>query len=558
MMATEVATLETVNVARRLSEMARRMPGAVAIAEPSGWQPDGRRQYRQLSFRELDEDSDRLASGLAQMGAAPGTRLAMFVPPSIDFVSLVFAMFKAGLVPILIDPRMGGRRLLDCLDEVKPDGFVAVPLVHALRAVPGGRFLGSRINVTVGRRWWWGGDTIAGLRRRGRAPVEPTPTAAEDPAAIIFTSGSTGPAKGVLYRHGHFDHQVTEIQEFFGIQPGEIDVPCFPLFGLFNAAMGVTTVIPDMDASRPARVDPKKLVDTINDWQATQSFGSPAVWDRVGRYCEEQNIRLSSLRRVLSAGAPVPLAVLRRMQNCIHPSGEMHTPYGATEALPVASIGANEVLNETSRRTDAGNGVCVGRRFPGIEWKVIGIVDGPIRSLTDAVELPESEIGELIVRGPVVTDRYVTRVEANELAKIADGDSIWHRMGDVGYLDPQGRFWFCGRLAQRVLTAAGPMYTIPCEAIFNRHPGVRRSALVGIGPRDEQQPTIVVELLSGRVPRGSTRGRIVVELRTLAMSSPLTAAIRDFLIHPSLPVDRRHNVKISREKLAIWAARRIS
>jgi acyl-coenzyme A synthetase/AMP-(fatty) acid ligase len=130
-------------------------------------------------------------------------------------------------------------------------------------------------------------------------------------------------------------------------------------------------------------------------------------------------------------------------------------------------------------------------------------------------------------------------------------------MGDVGYLDPQGRFWFCGRLAQRVLTSAGPMYTIPCEAIFNRHPEVRRSALVGVGPRGEQQPAIVVELLSGRVPRGSARGRFISELRTLAMSSPLTAAVRNFLIHPSLPVDLRHNVKISREQLAVWAARRI-
>ena len=130
-------------------------------------------------------------------------------------------------------------------------------------------------------------------------------------------------------------------------------------------------------------------------------------------------------------------------------------------------------------------------------------------------------------------------------------------MGDVGYLDPQGRFWFCGRLTQRVLTTAGPMYTIPCEAIFNRHPEVRRSALVGIGPRGEQEPAIVVELLSGRVPRGPARGRVIAELRTLAMSSPLTAAIRHFLIHPSLPVDLRHNVKISREKLAVWAARRI-
>jgi acyl-CoA synthetase (AMP-forming)/AMP-acid ligase II len=556
-MATAIAAAQFVNVAHRLSEIARRMPAAVGIAEPRGWRPDGRRDYRQLTFRELDEDSDRLASALVQMGAGPGTRLAMFVPPSIDFVSLVFAMLKAGLVPILIDPRMGPRATLDCLDEVKPDGFVAMPLVHAVRAVPGGRFLGSRINVTVGRRLWWGGETTVALRRRGKTPFEPVATTAEDPAAIIFTSGSTGSPKGVLYRHGNFDRQVTEIQEFYGIQSGEIDVPCFPLFALFNAAMGVSTVIPDIDASRPACVDPKRLISTIEDWQATQSYGSPAVWDRVGRYCEERGVRLSSLRRVLSAGAPVGVDVLRRMQNCIHPSGEMHTPYGATEALPVASIGAHEVLNETNRRTDAGSGVCVGRRFPGIEWKIVKIVDGPIRSITEAVEMPEGEIGELIVRGLVVTDRYVTNVEANSLAKISDGDTFWHRMGDVGYLDPQVRFWFCGRLTQRVLTAAGPMYTIPCEAIFNRHPEVRRSALVGVGPAGEQRPVIVVEPQSGRATRGAVRSKLVDELHSLAISSPLTAGIRHFLIHPSFPLDLRHNVKIGREKLALWATRRI-
>jgi acyl-CoA synthetase (AMP-forming)/AMP-acid ligase II len=490
------------------------------------------------------------------MGAKPGTRLALFVPPSIDFVSLVFAMLKAGLVPILIDPRMGGRRLLDCLGEVKPEGFIAVPLVHALRAVPGGRFAGLPFNVTVGRRWWWGGETIAGLRRRGQMPFEPVATTGEDPAAIIFTSGSTGPAKGVLYRHGTFDHQVSEIKEFYGIQPGEIDVACFPLFGLFNAAMGVTTVIPDMDASRPARVDPKRLIETINDWQPTQSYGSPAVWERVSRYCEERNLRLTSLRRVLSAGAPVPADLLRRMQDCIHLSGEMHTPYGATEALPVASIGAREVLTETAQRTDAGQGVCVGRRFPGIHWRVIRIVDGPIPSMADAVELPDGEIGELIVGGPVVTDRYVTRIDANALAKIADGDSFWHRMGDVGYLDEHDRFWYCGRLSERVLTAARTMFTVPCEAIFDRHPEVRRSALVGVGSRGAQRPVVIAEL-HNRAARKPARSRVVTELRTLAASSPLTSEIRDFLIHPSLPVDMRHNVKIAREKLAVWATRRI-
>ncbi len=460
------------------------------------------------------------------MGVPTGARLAMFVPPSIDFVSLVFALFKAAIVPVFIDPGMGGRAMLDCLDDVRPDGFIAVPLLHALRALPGGRFAGSGFNITVGRRWWWGGKTIADLRRLGAAPFEPICTAPEDPAAIIFTSGSTGPAKGVLYRHGNFDRQVTEIQTFYGIQPGEIDVPCFPLFALFNTAMGVTTVIPAMNFSRPARVNPKMLVEVIADWHATQSFGSPAVWNRVGRYCEDRKLRIPTLRRVLAAGAPVPTAVLRRMQACMHPAGEMHTPYGATEALPIASIGSAEVLAETSRRTDAGNGVCVGRRFPGIQWKIIEICDGPIPTLNDAVELTNDAIGELIVHGDVATDRYVTRTEANALAKIRDGDGFWHRMGDVGYLDAHDRFWFCGRMAQRVQTAAGPMFTIPCEAIFNRHPEVARSALVGIGD-----------------PWESASGDRRRARRAAVRPPPLGVPAGRRIAHASVdePADRRHS-----------------
>ncbi len=533
------------------------MPQATAIAEPIGFR-GGRRRYRTLTFCELDEDSDRLASGLTKLGVPVGAKLAMFVPPSIDFVSLVFALFKAGVVPVFIDPGMGPRGILDCLDDVRPDGFVAVPLIHALRALPGGRYWGAKFNVTVGRRLWWGGRTIAELRRMGATPFDAAPTAADDPAAVIFTSGSTGPAKGVLYRHGHFDRQVAEIQEFYGIQPGEIDVPCFPLFGLFNAAMGVTTVIPRMNFSRPARVDPRMVIDVIGDWQATQSFGSPAVWNRVGRYCEEQKSRIPTLRRVWAAGAPVPTPVLRRMQACMHPAGEMHTPYGATEALPVASIGSVEVLSETSRRTDAGSGVCVGRRFPGIRWKVIQIVDGPIESLGDIVELSGDAIGELIVQGAVVTDRYVTRTESNALAKIRDGDGFWHRMGDVGYLDAHDRFWFCGRMGQRVQTAAGPMFTIPCEAIFNRHPDVARSALVGIGEPGAQEPAIVVEPTARRLARRRGARRLIGELRTQALTSPLTAGIRYFFVRRSLPVDVRHNVKIAREELAAWAAKQLA
>ena len=553
----------SLNVARRLSAMVESRPDAVAVVQPLGYDGHGKRQYRHVTFRELDQDSDRIARGLRQLGVPPGARLALLVRPGIDFISLVFGLLKAGVVAILIDPGMGQRNLIRCLADAQPEGFVATAIVHAIRILLPGRFPKARFNVTVGRRWFWGGVTLDRLRGGPSSGSELAAASADTPAAIIFTTGSTGPPKGVLYTHGNFDAQVEQIRDFYGIRPGEIDLPGFPLFGLFNCAMGATAVIPDMDPSRPAQVDPAKIVEAIRDWSVTQTFGSPAIWSRVGQYCEQRGIRLPTVRRVLSAGAPVPADVLQRMKACIHPEGEVHTPYGATEALPVASIAAAEVLGSpsvpgTAEQTRSGAGVCVGRRFPGIRWKVIRIVDGPLHSPAEVEELPVGQIGELVVRGPQVTREYVTRVESNSLGKIPDDAGPWHRMGDAGYLDALERFWFCGRVAHRVLTSDGTMYPIRCEAIFNRHPAIRRSALVGVGPVGRQRPAIVLEPNRGQTPRdGKAKEVLLAEVRQLGAGSPLTEGIIDFLLHPGFPVDIRHNAKISREKLAAWARRQL-
>ncbi|REK10302.1 MAG: peptide synthase [Planctomycetota bacterium] len=546
-----------VNVARRLTEMARRYPDTLAVVVPCK-RKGGKRQYDTCTFAELENETNRLAHGFRALGIRPGQRIALLVRPGKDFIALVFAMLKAGIVVVLIDPGMGRSNLISCLEQVEPEGFVAIPVVHAIRWLLKGKFPKSRHHVTVGRRAFAGAITLDAVRAMGTGEPFCEDTGADDPAAIIFTSGSTGPPKGVLYRHEIFDRQVAEIGEHYGIQPGEIDLAGFPLFGLFNGAMGVTTVIPDMDATRPARVDPRNIVEAIHDWNITQSFGSPAIWNRVGQYCQQHNVQLPSLRRVISAGAPVPPEVLARMKGCIAGDGDIFTPYGATEALPVASIAASEVLTETRAAWAQGGGTCVGTRFPGIRWKVIATSDEPIATLNETTELPPGEIGELIVCGPVVTHEYVTRREANALSKISDGGDTWHRMGDVGYFDERGRFWFCGRKAHRVQSGHGTMYTIPCEAIFNQHPAVYRSALVGMGPSPQQRPAIVVEPRPEKRPRGAlSRGALVDELRAMAEAHPLTACIRDFLIIRSMPVDVRHNAKIGREKLAIWAARNL-
>lgn len=547
-----------VNVAYRLSATAAAMPDGIGIVIPRGRDGSGQRRYDQYSFRQLEADSNRLASSLLAMGVQPGERIVLLVRPSFDFISLVFALFKAGVITVLIDPGMGRASLIRCLEEVEPDGFIAISPAQAVRTLLRHRFPQARHNVTVGRRWFWGGPTLADIRSgRGATAAFPR-TSAGDPAAIIFTTGSTGPPKGVLYSHGNFDRQVVEIRDRYGIQPGELDLPGFPLFALFNAAMGVTTVIPEMDFTRPARAEPRHILEPIRDWKISQAFGSPALWNTVGRYCEQTGARVPTLRRVLSAGAPVPPHVLRRMKNAIHPEGDVHTPYGATEALPVATISASEVLAETAARSAEGAGTCVGHRFPGIEWKVIRISDEPIPSASDWDELPTGQIGELVVRGPVVTREYVNNPAANALHKVQDESTFWHRMGDVGYLDEHDRFWFCGRKSHRVRTATGTLFTIPCEAIFNQHPHVYRSALVGLGPAGQQRPVVIVETWPEHRPRTeSAQRQLLDELRARGAQRDLTQPIDDFLIHPAMPVDIRHNAKIFREKLAIWAAAKV-
>jgi len=546
------------NVGLLLDEVATVRPDAMAIAVAGKRDAQGKQQYETITFAQLARDSTVIAAGLSQMGVVPGTRLALMVRPGIDFVSLVFALFKVGAVSILIDPGMGKKNVLSCLDQVQPEGFVAIPIVHAIRKLCGRRYRAARQNVTVGRKWFWGGATLDELRQTEVADFQPFDAVADDKAAIIFTSGSTGPPKGVEFRHEGFRRQVQFIQERYAIESGEIDVPGFPLFGLFNSAMGVTSVIPDMDFSRPATVDPRNILEAVTDWEATQSFASPAVWNAVGQFCERENLWMPSLKRVLSAGAPVPPHVLKRMKAAA-PNAEMYTPYGATEALPVASISASDVLGETMARSSEGGGTCVGSRFDGIDWQVIAITDEALETVEQVRPLPRGEIGELIVRGPVVTRRYATSDEATRRSKIDDGDAVWHRMGDVGYLDTHDRFWFCGRKSHRLETDQGPMFTIPVESIFNTHEKIFRTALVGLGKPGEQVPVLIAEPWPGRYPDTPQEiDQLVDELRAIGNKNTRTERIEHFLLHPNFPVDVRHNSKIFREQLKLWAEERLT
>lgn len=549
------------NVASRLAIQALQQPNNLAIASPLGkYYPGVKRAYREMTFAHLELHTNSIAAGLQALGIGPGMRIVLAVKFGVDFVALVFALLKVGAVVVLIDPGMGRKNIVACLEQTKPDGFVALPLAQLVRICLRHRFRQAKFNVTVGQRFGFlPSPTLADLERTPSSLFEPPQVELSSPAAIIFTTGSTGPPKGVLYTHRTFNSQVDQLIEHYKIQPGGKDLSGFPLFGLFNAVMGTTTIIPDMDPTRPADVDPPRLLDAIDQWQINQAFGSPALWTAVGRYCVENGRKIPTLTRALSAGAPVPPNVLQSMRAAMPKDAEMFTPYGATEALPIASIESRVVLEETAAKTRVGAGTCVGNRFSGIEWRVIAIEDGPISTLDKARELASGEIGELMVTGSVVTTQYITRTDQNALHKVKDGERVWHRMGDVGYLDEQDRFWYCGRKSHRVRTAAGPLFTEPCEAIFNTHPHVYRSALVGIGSPGQQEPVMIIEPWLEHRPRISTQlHELLTALKALGQTHPITAGIKHILVHPGrLPTDIRHNSKIFREQLAPWAAKQL-
>jgi acyl-CoA synthetase (AMP-forming)/AMP-acid ligase II len=444
---------------------------------------------------------------------------------------------------VLIDPGMGRKAFLRAVADTRPQAFIGIPLAHLARRLFPAAFRSVRRSFVVGPALPGCGPSLAALEAAGAAAAPETFAAGpDDLAAVLFTSGSTGPAKGALYTHGNFAAQVELLQRSYRFKPGERDLAAFPLFSLFDAAFGMTSVIPALDPSRPGRCDPAKVVAALREQRCTTAFGSPAVWRRVAPWCLARGIRLPELRRVLIAGASVPPDLVGSLHRVIADGGEVHTPYGATEALPVASITGREVVGETAALTRQGHGTCVGRPVAGTDVRVIEIRDEPIATWSEALALPAGQVGEICVRGPVVTRAYLNRAEATAGAKIADGDAVWHRMGDLARFDKSGRLWFAGRKAERVRAADGPIFTDLVEGLYASDPRVSRCALVGIGPAGRERPVLVVE--------GRADTALAAEIRARGV-------VNDVLFHPRFPVDVRHNAKIHRLTLKAWAEKRL-
>jgi acyl-CoA synthetase (AMP-forming)/AMP-acid ligase II len=536
-------------------EIARTDHERVAVIEPAGRNRDGTWRYRRYTYRQLSSDAESVAVGLRDIGIAERTRTVFMAPPSYGACVLALALSRVGATTVWIDPSVGYLNVAERLRRLDIEAFVGIPLAHLARVSFGWgpRFLSKA--VVIGGPGFPGAHTIDSLRRTAPAVPRLPAIGPDDAGAIMYTTGSTGPAKPTLYPHKNLCnifrlvHRTWRFEELGGLP---VDMPVFPAFFTVGLSAGGTVVVPPIDYVRqsPAKIDERALLEVIRECGVRTLFGSPVILDKLaklGRLGE----RAPSLETVIGGGAPMYADTIGPLQMMIAPHGQVHADYGATEALPATEMPGHEALHETYAQTRKGAGLCVGRPFAGVELKIVDIADGPIATLADARELAAGQIGEILVRGPHVSPAYADDVASTRKNKVTDGGAVWHRLGDAGYLDARGRLWCCGRVGHRVELPSGTLFPLLCEPIFDAHPRVRRSGLVGVRDGTTITPVICVELVddASRAEQADLRA----ELLRLAAAHSTTTAIRHVLFHPRLPVDPRHNSKIERPALARWA-----
>lgn len=531
------------NIAEALHEVAQKQPNTVGL-KVTRTSEDGTSAVTEKTFGEMNHEADVWATYFFENNVSRGQTVLLLVPPGEGLLIATFALLRLGAIPIVIDPGMGLKNFFNCVRRTKPNFFLSVPrgrwlyyLLKPFASFEKALFLSDRLKRKLSKR-----NFVCTFQPETRP---------EDTAAVLFTSGSTGHPKGAVYTYDELNAQTEALIRTFDIRSGEVDFPLLPVFSLYNPAMGLTTVLPEINPAHPSTLDPKKIIPSILKHNVTHSFGSPRLWTKLATYCEANNILLPSVKRLFLAGAPVHPMLLKRVQALL-PNGRVFTPYGATEALPVACITAEEVLRDTYKQTLQGSGTCVGHPLPGVRVRILPITDEPLDTLPNA--LPTGEIGEITVSAPYVSKRYLNDDVATKNAKIYDTDGIlWHRMGDVGYLDTQGRLWFCGRKKERVIAAKQTFYTDCCEAIFNIHKAVFRSALIAFKVKNQITPAIVIEPKT-YLSKDEMQS-LFLELRHLAKACTVTAKIRSFCVYKNFPVDVRHNAKIHRLTLMRYFAK---
>lgn len=526
-----------------LGDVHGRLGSKPAIAEMTG-------TNARIDFGDLDDAVARTAAGLVGAGVRPDDRVALMVPPGIDLAVSLYACWRAGAVVVLIDSGLGPSGMSAAIAAAAPAYLIGIP--KALVAAKALRWPGRRFSTSAmpaAQRRLLGVD--ADLPTLRAAPTALPPAAAPGAmAAVVFTSGATGPSKGVRYTHGQLEAQRDALVRLFGITTDDRLVAAFAPFALYGPAMGITSVVPDMDVAAPATLSAHALGEAAVAVDATLVFASPAALANVVRTADgltdAHHGAFAKVRTLMSAGAPVRPALLRAASD-LFPNADAYTPYGMTECLPVACIGLEEIESATG-----GDGVCVGHPLVEVEVRVRPL-DALGRAEGALVATP-GVVGEVVVRAAHARAGY-DRLWHTEFA--ASQPPGWHATGDVGHLDHDGRLWIGGRLGHVISTADGVVTPVRLELAVESLPGVDAAAVVGVGPAGSQQVVAVVQCADAPAAPRAAGLELTDEVRR-AIRTASGCDVAAVFEAPALPVDRRHNSKVDRARIAQWVDRRLA
>ncbi|MGY1643106.1 alpha/beta fold hydrolase [Geodermatophilus sp. SYSU D00703] len=502
-----------------------------------------------VSWSRLARRVADLAAGLAACGVRPGHRVALLVEPSADLTAAVYAVWRAGAVVVVADKGLGLSGMRRALRSAAVDHVIGGRTGLAAARLMG--LAASRIAAgPTPLRALGAAHTLAALERLGRSAPAPAEAPLDADCAVLFTSGATGPAKGVVYTHRQAAAQLELVRSTYGLTAEDRFVAAFAPFAILGPGLGVASAVPDVDVTAPGSLTAAALGEAAAAVEATVVFASPAALRRVVATADDvsegQRKALAGVRLLVSAGAPVPASLLRALR-AVLPAADAHTPYGMTEVLPVADVSLAGI-----EAAGAGNGVCVGRPLPGVAVRISplspdGRADG---EPTDRPGVP----GEVCVQAAHVKDRYDALWA---LEQTTSRDPGWHRTGDVGHLDADGRLWIEGRLQHVVATGCGPVTPVGIEQRVEALPGVAAAAAVGVGPVGAQVVVVVVvPSRSSRRPAGrGARLALADEGTADAVRAAAGLGVAAVLTTAGLPVDVRHQSKVDRSEVARRAAR---
>ena len=530
------------SVAAYLSDSAKKYPDLPALV--SGAKIPA---FPSLTFAELDQAVNQAARKLIHAGIGKGHKSLLFVNPGPGLIIWAFALFRIGAIPVVIDPGMGIKSFLSCIKRTRPEAMVGISRAFWISRFLPGSFRTIRYRYLVRTENF-------GVTSESKVSLPQEQNSPDDLAAIVFTSGSTGPPKGVRYLHRTFDAQIHALQSVFGMKPGEVDLTTLPIFGLFNPALGITSVLPEIDPRHPAQADPQKLVDALLRYEITSAFASPVIGQKVASACAKQKVSLPGMNRFFLAGAPVAPSLVKELSACL-PNGQILVPYGATEALPVSwAEGAHIQAFESSILS--GQGSFIGKPVPGAEVKILPVAKAPLPDYPqDHESLKLGQVGEICVAGKMVTAGYDRMPGATCDARFKIGKNEFHRMGDLGYFDQDNNLRFLGRKAECVYTANGPIETERCEPAINQLGFVKKCALIGLGSTPPQEPCLVIEPDRQRMRE---MGELALRKEILEACDRLFSQfnIQRVFFEKQIPVDARHNAKIHRLALSKkWSQR---